>query len=111
MGNKPNNNKEKKDEIKQYYSLLSQSFRKHQNIINNYSLNTELSFHKNFLNDNNDNNKRKIRIKTYWKTYLINFFRKRITKGHEFYSDIIDDMLKEKFGFERKYLSIMGITN
>ena len=104
MGNKPNNNKEKKDEIKQYYSLLSQSFRKHQNIINNYSLNTELSFHKNFLNDNNN---RKLRTKTDWKTYLINFFRKRITKGNDFYSDIIDDMLKERFGFEKKYLSIM----
>ena len=106
MGNKHNNNNDQ-EEKKKYFSLVSQTILKHKDIINNYPLNTQISFQNNFSNENNNIKKGKIRQKKLWKTYLLNFFKKRIQKGHDFYSDIINDMEKQKFGFEKKYLSIM----
>ena len=106
MGNKHNNNDEQ-EEKKKYFSLVSQTILKHKYIINHYPLNTQISFQNNFLNENSNIKKGKIRQKKLWKTYLLNFFKKRIQKGHEFYSDIIHDMERQKFGFEKKYLSIM----
>ena len=110
MGNKifKQNIPSPEDIVKQqYFILISQTFHYHHHIINNYKLNTELSFKKKFLCDNEDSRNKKLKMKIYWKTYLINFFRKRINKGHEFYSDIINDINKERFGFENKYLSFM----
>lgn len=110
MGNKifKKNIPSPEDIVKQqYFILISQTFRYHHNIINNYRLNTELSFKKNFLCQNEDSRNKNLKMKINWKTYLINYFRKRENKGHEFYSDIINDINKERFGFENKYLSFM----
>ena len=94
------------DTIKeQYFSYLSKSFINHKYSINNYTLNIKLSFQKNFKNSNNPKNK--LRLNLNWKAYLLNFFEKQIGKGHDFYSDIINDINKEKFGFENKYLSFI----
>ena len=107
MGNKPNNNDDIKNKNEDYFSLVEQTFRKHQDIINKHTINTDISFEKSFLNANNGNKKEKKRVKIFWKNYLLNFFKKRVAKGHEFYSDIIKDVTNERFGFERKFLSYM----
>lgn len=99
------------DNIKsQYFSLLSQSFIKHQEIINAYQPNLQLSYIKNFKNSNNSKNN-KIRIHIGWKKYLLNFFEKQIKNGHDFYIDIINDIKEEKFGFENEYLSFMFLID
>ena len=111
MGNKINNSKtidfphENKNIKKEYFYFLSKNFVNHSYNINNYQLNTIISFEKNFQNKNNSKNK--LRTNINWKNYLINFFKKQEKKGHEFYADIIKDFQKEKFGFENKYLSFM----
>ena len=111
MGNKLKNSNNinftnNNDNIKeQYFSYLSKSFINHKYSIYNYTINIKLSFQKNFKNSNNPNNK--LRLNLNWKAYLLNFFEKQIAKGHDFYSDIINDINKEKFGFENKYLSFM----
>ena len=88
-----------------YFSIVSQSLIHHKNILNHYQLNHKLIFKKNFKECNNASNK--IRLGLDWKTYLMNFFKKQLSKGNEFYLDIINDMDEEKFGFEEKYLSLM----
>ena len=105
--NFPNINENAKN---QYFYLLSQSFIKHQEIVNTYQPNLKLSFTKNFKNTNNLN-KNKIRINIGWKEYLINFFKKQIKNGHEFYLDIINEVNEEKFGFENQYLSFMFLID
>ena len=108
MGNKSNNiNNLNNNGLKdQYFSLISQSFSHHKRIINRYLLNIEICFKKNFKNSNNNSNQR-LRVSIDWKTYLLNFFNNQAKKGHEFYLDIINEINKEKFGFEDKYLSFM----
>lgn len=69
MGNKTNNSQtidfphENINNKKEYFCLLSNNFVNHSYNINNYQLNTNISFEKNFQNKNNIN----------WKNYLINF--------------------------------------
>ena len=110
MGNRANNRNVENNvdnNLKgQYFSLLSQSFSHHKSVIKNYIPNVDLSYRKNFKNSNNNSNQ-KLRVYMHWKTYLMNFFNKQVKKGHEFYSDIINDINNEKFGFEEKYLSFM----
>ena len=106
MGNRANNGHFDNSFRNQYFSLLSQSFSHHKSIIKHYIPNVDLSYRKNFKNSNNNSNK-KFRVYMHWKTYLINFFNKQAKKGHEFYLDIINDINKERFGFEEKYLSFM----
>ena len=88
-----------------YFSIVSQSFLRHQQILKHYQLNYKLVFKKNFKDCNNSKNK--LRIGLNWKSYLMNFFRKQYDKGNDFYLDIINDINEEKFGFEEKYLSFM----
>jgi len=99
--NKPNNFDKLKDD---YFTFLSFSFRRHQNVIKNYKSNKDICYKKNFKNCKL---RKKIRPNIDWKTYLFNFFEKQIKKNHEFYEDIIDDIKEEKFGFENHYLSFL----
>ena len=99
--NKPDNFDKLKDD---YFTFLSFSFRRHQNVIKNYKSNKDICYKKNFKNCKL---RKKIRPNIDWKTYLFNFFEKQIKKNHEFYEDIIDDIKEEKFGFENHYLSFL----
>ena len=100
--NLPNEQKIIRDD---YFSVVSRSFLRHKQLLSHYQLNKKLIFKKNFKDCNNSANK--LRIGLDWKLYLMNFFNKQLSKGNDFYSDIINDINEEKFGFEEKYLSFM----
>ena len=111
MGNKLNNSKidfpkENNDIKEQYFSLLSKNLFFHYYNINNNQINIDISFSKNYKNCN-QKSQNELRLDKNWKNYLLDFFKKQVAKKHEFYKDIINDINKEKFGFEDKYLSFM----